>query len=167
MNIENATIEAFVNVLKEQSELGNLTLIPIAQIYKENENAVGSESEDGTTSKRLLPCIIVVCDDPKEVVAYTGQYMSHPVVEVHCSADQKTDAQFDAILEQVSNCFFDQTQTPNTPVDPNFLPQLLTNALTNFTSQYARMIGQSQKTQDRRWVGTFNFEVCSAQSDFS
>ncbi len=143
----------------------NLTTIPATQIYKDVENKTETVQSDQIINTRVLPCIIVLCDDPREIVPYTLQFMAHISVEIHCSADDKTDAEFDAMSEEVSNAFFDQTQPVGTPIDPLFLPNLLTSALENFTSQYARLTGQSSRVVDRRWVSSFIFELASCQAD--
>lgn len=162
MNLQSATIQAFVNVLIA----ANLTTIPAGQVYADQENTENNVVSDAPLpDKRKLPCVIVSSDAPRELVAFTGQYMSRVSVAVHCNADDYTGDQFDAMQEEVSNVFVDQTVAQGTPIDRNYLPQLLSAALDNFTSQYARLISQDSDVKDRRWIATFDVDVCSAQAD--
>lgn len=161
MNIQSATIQAFVNVLNAAA----LTTIPSSQIYREVENTLNNVVSDPVPDIRKLPCVIISSDDPKEIFAYSGQFISNVLVEVNCNADDFTSDQFDAMKEEVSNVFYDQTKAVGMPQDPNFIPRKLSSALDNFTSQFARITGTSTRVIDRRWIGAFMFQVASAQAD--
>lgn len=153
MNIQKANVEALANLLTAAA----LTTIPALNIYRDFENAVGSTDEDQTTSVRALPCVIVSCDDPKENIPYTLQFMSHPTIEVQASADDATDTEFSAMVKEVGSALF-ASETLS-------LSQRLSAALSPFYSQYARIVSQSTGRQDRRWIARIQLEMLSCQAD--